>query len=107
MTTSIIIEDGREVSIKQQQRCSIGRANLIQFRKESTITIKVQDQNTIKEAHSSLNKTILKAAEKIIPKTFSEAKRKAPRAWWNEHCEREERIVRAKNIEKIQKTELN
>ena len=39
----IITEEEREVSMKQQQRWSIGRANLTQFQKESTITTKVQN----------------------------------------------------------------
>ena len=56
--------------------------------------MKVQDQNTIQEVHSCLIKTILQAAEKTIPKTSSEVKRRPPVAWWNEECEREERIVR-------------
>ena len=43
-----------------------GRANLTQFRKESTITTKVHNQNTIEETHSCLVKTILQAAEKNI-----------------------------------------
>ena len=73
----------------------MGRSNWMQFQKESTITIKVQDQNTIEEAHSCLVKTILQAAEKSIPKTSSEIKRRPLVAWWNEEREREERIVRA------------
>ena len=39
----IIIEDKKEVSKKQQQRWSIGRANLMQFQKASTIATKVQN----------------------------------------------------------------
>ena len=62
----IITGEEREVSMIQQQRWSIGRANWIQFQKESTITTKVQNQNTIEEAHSCLVKTILQAAEKNI-----------------------------------------
>ena len=74
----IIIEDEREVSTKQQQRWSIRRANWVHFQKESTITIKVQNQNTIKEAYTCLINTILQATEKNIPKTSSEAKRRPP-----------------------------
>ena len=48
----IIIEEEREVSIKQQQRWSIERANWTQFQKESAITTKRQNQNTIEEAPS-------------------------------------------------------
>ena len=40
-------------------------------------------------------KTILQATEKTIPKTSSETKKRPPVAWWNEECEREERIVKA------------
>ena len=43
-----------------------GRANWMQFQKENKITTSVWDQNTIKEAHSCLVKTILQAAEKTI-----------------------------------------
>ena len=64
---SIIIEVEKEVVIKQQQRWSIGRADWMQFQKESTITTKMQDQNTIEEAYRCLNKTILQAAEKKYP----------------------------------------
>ena len=39
----IIIEEEREVSMKQQQRWSIGNTNWTQFQKESTITTKVQN----------------------------------------------------------------
>ena len=91
----IIIEDEREVSIKQQQRWSIGKANWAQFQKEGTITTKVQYQSTIEEAHSRLVETILQAAEKSIPKTSSETKRRPYVAWWNKECKKEERIVRA------------
>ena len=38
----ILIEDEREVSIKQQQKWSIGKANWAQYQKEETITKKVQ-----------------------------------------------------------------
>ena len=72
----IIIENEREVSMKQQQRWSIGGVNWMKFQKESTITMKVQNQNTIKEAHSCLVKTLLQTAEKTIPKTSSETKRR-------------------------------
>ena len=75
---SIIIEDEREVPNKQQQRWSIGRANWMQFQRESTITINEQDQNTIEEAYSCLNKIILQAAEKNISKTSSKVKRIPP-----------------------------
>ena len=81
--------------MKQQQRWSIGKTNWTQFQKESTITTKVQNQNTIKETHSCLVKTILQAAEKTFPKTISETKRRPTVAWWNEECEREKRIMRA------------
>ena len=64
----------------------------MQFQKESTITTKVQDPKTIEEEHSCLVKTILQAAEKSIPKTSPETKRRPPVVWWNEECEREERI---------------
>ena len=62
----------------------------MQFQKERTITTKVQDQNTIEEAYKCLNKNILQAAEKTIPKTSSETKRIPYVAWWNKECEREE-----------------
>ena len=55
---------------------------------ESTITSKVQDQNTIEAAHSSLVKTILQAAERKI----SRDEERLPVAWWNKECKREERI---------------
>ena len=45
----IIIEGERGVSTKQHQRWSIGRANWMYFQKESTIRMKMQDQNKIKE----------------------------------------------------------
>ena len=67
----------------------------MQFQKISTVTIKVLNQNTIEEAHNCLIKIILYAAEKTILKTSSESKRIPPVAWWNEECERKERIVRA------------
>ena len=66
----------------------------MQFHEESIITTKVQNQNTIQEAQSCLVKTILQAAEKTIPKTSSETKRRPTVPWWNEECEREERIVK-------------
>ena len=72
----IILEEEKEVSMKQQQRWSIERANWMQFQKKSKITTKVQNQNTIEEAHSCLVKTILQATEKTIPKTSSETKRR-------------------------------
>ena len=50
----------------------------------------MQDQNTIEEANSYLNKTILEAVEKPIPQISSKAKKRPPVAWGNE-----ERIVRA------------
>ena len=81
--------------MKQRQIWSIEREKLTQFQKESKITTKVQNQTTIEEAQSCLVKTILQAAEKTIPKTFSETKRTPTVAWWNEKCEREKRIVRA------------
>ena len=70
--------------------------------------MKLQYQNTIKEAYSCLVKTILKAAEKNIPKTFLETKRRLTVVWWNEECEREERMVRAeyKNTGETKQTEL-
>ena len=52
--------------MKQKERWVIGRANWTQFHKKSAITTKVQNQNTIEEAHSCLVKTILQAAEKNI-----------------------------------------
>ena len=57
----------------------------------------------------SLIKIILQGAEKTIPKTSSDAKRRPPVVWWNKECEREERIVRAEyeNINETQQTELN
>ena len=61
-------------------------AHMMNFQNESKITTKLWDQNTIKEAHSCLVKTILQAVEKTLPKTSSE----------NKECERENRIVRAK-----------
>ena len=67
----------------------------MQFQKESKVTTKMQDQNTIEEAHSCLVKTILQAAEKTIPKNSPGTKKRPPEAWWNKECEREERIVRA------------
>ena len=87
----IIIEDKKEFSIKQQQDGS----NWIQFQKKGKITTKVQDQSRIGESYSCLVKIILQAAEKSIPKTSSEIKRRPLVAWWNEEREREERIVRA------------
>ena len=75
-----IIEDESEVSTKQHQRWSLGRANWIQFQKESTITTKVLNQNTIEEAHSYLVKIILQATERTI---FRD-KWRPPVAWWNE-----------------------
>ena len=66
----------------------------MQFQKESTITTKVQDQNTIDETHSCLVKIVLQATEKNIPKTPPETKKRPTVAWWNKKCEREERIVR-------------
>ena len=68
----IIIKDEKEVSTKQHQGWSVGSANLMQFQKESKITTKVQDQNTIEEAHSCLVKTVLQAVEKTISKTSPE-----------------------------------
>ena len=49
----------------------------MQFQKESKITTKVQDQNTIEEAHNYLVKTILQAAEETIPK-HPQRQRKEP-----------------------------
>ena len=66
----------------------------MQFQKESTITTKVQDQNTIEKTYRCLIKTILHGAEKIIPKTSLEVKKRPSVAWFNEECESEERIVR-------------
>ena len=63
-------------------------------------------QNTIVEAHNCLVKTILQAAEKTISQTFSETKKIPPVAWWNEECEREERIVRAE-FRKHQRDQTN
>ena len=81
----------------------------MKFQKESTITIKVQKQDTIEEVHSCLLKIILQAVEKTIPKTSSHTKRRSAVAWRNKECEREESIVRAeyKNINKTQQIELN
>ena len=45
----ILLEDERELSIKQQQRWSIGRANWTSFQKEAKITTKVRDQDTVEE----------------------------------------------------------
>ena len=67
----------------------------MQFQKESAITAKVQNQNTIEEAHGCLVKIILQAAKKTIHKTSSKTKRRPTVAWWNKECKREERIVRA------------
>ena len=89
----IIILDDREVFTKQQQRWSIESANWMQFQRESTITTKVRDQNTIEEAYSWLNKCILQVVEKTIPKTSSEVKRRPPVACWKEECKRKERIA--------------
>ena len=65
----------------------------MQFQKKRKITTKVQDQNTIVEAHSCLVKTILEAAEKTIHKTSPQMKKRPTVAWWNEECEREEKII--------------
>ena len=65
------------------------------FRKKAKLQQKVQDQNTIKTAHSCLVKTIWQAAEKPILKISPEKKKRPPVAYWNEECEREERLVRA------------
>ena len=79
---------------------------MTQFQKESTITTKVQNQNTIEEAHRCLVKTMLQAAEKTIPKTSSETKRRPTVVWWNEECEKEERITR-ENTNETQQAKLN
>ena len=78
------MEEERVVSMKQHQRWSKGRANCTQFQKKSAITTKVENQNTIEEAHICLVKNILQAVEKIIPKSSSETKRRPTVAWWNE-----------------------
>ena len=69
----------------------------MQFQKESKITTRVRDQNTIGKTYSSRVKVILQTAEKTIPKTYPETKKRTPVAWWNEECERDERIVRAEH----------
>ena len=71
----IIIELKREVSSKEYQRWSIERASWMHFQKESKITSKVHDRNTIDEAHSCPVKTILQAAERTIPKASPETKK--------------------------------
>ena len=65
----------------KQQRWSIEKTNW------STITTKVQNQNRIVEAHSCQVKTTQQAAEKTIPKTSLDTKRRPTVAWWNEECE--------------------
>ena len=51
--------------------------------------------DTVEETYGRLVESIIGAAEKSIPKTSIETKRRPPVAWWNEDCEREEKIVRA------------
>ena len=46
---SIIIEEEREISMKQQQRRSTGKANWMQFQKESTITTKYRTKTQPKK----------------------------------------------------------
>ena len=53
----------------------------------------MQNQNTIEETHSCLVKNILQAAEKIIPKTSPETKKRLLVAWWKKEYEREDKIV--------------
>ena len=91
----IFLEDERETPIKQSQRWNTGRANWSIFQKEVKITTKVRDQDTVEETYGRLVESIIGAAEKSIPKTSIETKRRPPVAWWNEDCEREEKIVRA------------
>ena len=67
----------------------------MQFQRESTITTNEQNQNTIEEAHDYLNKIILQAAEKIIPKTSSEVNRK-PLYYDGTKSVKGKKIVRAK-----------
>ena len=52
---------------------------------------KIKLQNVITQTSS----VVLQAAEKSIPKTSSETKRRPPVACWNKECKREEKIVRA------------
>ena len=66
----------------------------MQFQKESKITTKMGDQNTIEGAHSCLVNAILQAEEKTIPKDV----KRLPVAWWNKECLREKRIVRTEYI---------
>ena len=56
---TIIIEEEREVSM-EHRKCK--------FQKESTITTKVQNQNTIEKAHSCLVKTYYKQQRNLTPK---------------------------------------
>ena len=65
---AIIEEKQKEISMKQHQSWSIGRANWTQFQKESTIATKVHNQNIIEEAHSCLVNTILQQQRKPSPK---------------------------------------
>ena len=60
---------------------SLGRAHWIQFQKESKIKTKEQNQNTIKEAHSCLIKTVLQASEKTISKPSPKTKKRPLVVW--------------------------
>ena len=77
----------------------------MQFQKESTIITKVQNQNTIEEAHSCLVKTILQAAQKTIPKTPSETKRRPnrPVALTNILCKIFERMTNKRLVWYLEK----
>ena len=79
----------------------------IQFQKESKIKTKMHDQNTIKEAHSCLVKTILQAVEKTISITSPGMKKRPLVAWCNEECEREKRIVRIAEYRKHRRDPTN
>ena len=52
---------------------------------------------------------MLQAEENLIPKTYAEMKKRPPVTWFNEECEREEKIVKIKykNTEKSQKNKIN
>ena len=91
----IILREKKENSTKQQQRWSFKRANQTQFQKKSIIITKIHDQESIEKAYSCLTRNILQAAENTILKTTLGIKKRSPVAWWNEECEREEKIVRA------------
>ena len=59
----------KEKSPQNKQKWSIRRTNWKRFKRESKITTNVQDQDTIEEAYSCINKTILQASQKKHPQS--------------------------------------